>query len=307
MKMGQLSKVDIVTEQQKKGLLIIPFDPKRLKGASYDISPTIIAMSTKTGLLETVYQERVYPFKYYIYVKSKDTVLMVSREYVSVPLYISGYVVSRVSKVAEGFGHVSTSIDPNWKGALLIAMSNPTNKPIKVFVGDNTKNDGYSLATMSFHYLNAPPDQLESSYEGMRLDLLNNVKYSNRRGIRAAIIRALHPNRKRFTDFFFDFCSNEKITADNWEKVVIDFQGIKLEECTQCKFYSKGSKRSKNKIGDFICTEHFSVRIWHFLQKHFPSIWKTFLIIIALLFAIDYLPDSIKKIIESFFDLIQPY
>jgi len=52
--------------------------------------------------------------------------LVVTKEYISVPSNIVGYVVSRVSKVSEGFGHVSTSIDPNWKGALLIAL-----KPIK--------------------------------------------------------------------------------------------------------------------------------------------------------------------------------
>ena len=307
--MGQLSNTDIFKECNSHGLMIIPFDQSRLKGASYDISPTIIAMSTKTGLLETVYREKEYPFKHFIYVKPKDTVLTVSREYVSVPSNISGYVVSRVSKVAEGFGHVSTSIDPNWKGALLIALSNPSNKPIKIYVGGSSEATGgsNSLATISFHYLSSPCEESDNKYEGMRLDLLNKVKYSRRRGLRAALVKTVHPNRRKYTDFFFNYCRNHPISADEWENAVSEFQGEQRSDCVQCKYYSEGSKRKKQRLNDFVVTEHFSLRLWHLLQRHWESIMKTLAIILALLVAFNLLPTSIKNALKSFFNLIQPF
>ena len=59
---GQLSKYDFLNEQKKgHGLKIYPFSEHCQKAASYDITPTIIAMSAKTGMLETVYREDTYP------------------------------------------------------------------------------------------------------------------------------------------------------------------------------------------------------------------------------------------------------
>ena len=58
---GQLSKHDILQEIEKKdGLKIFPCYPSCLKAASYDITPTLVAMSAKLGMLETVYCEACY-------------------------------------------------------------------------------------------------------------------------------------------------------------------------------------------------------------------------------------------------------
>ncbi|MBQ9234484.1 MAG: hypothetical protein IJ167_10705, partial [Lachnospiraceae bacterium] len=212
-KYGQLSSKDIEKEKAvQTGLKIVPFSDNCLKGASYDISPTIIAMSTKVGMLETVYCDKSDPDKYYIYVKAKDTVLAISKEYIVLPSYMAGYVVSRVSKVSEGFRHVSTSIDPNWNGALLIGLSNPTNKSIKVFVGGNDnreKND--SLATITLHYLNTSCEENNIEYRGMRLDLLNKIRYSDysRKGIRNWFYKVFYIRRKKYTDFFFRYCDRK--------------------------------------------------------------------------------------------------
>ena len=47
---------------KNKNLDIVPFNENNLKGASYDITPTIIALSTRCGMLESVYCDTKYPF-----------------------------------------------------------------------------------------------------------------------------------------------------------------------------------------------------------------------------------------------------
>ena len=170
---GQLSKYDLKREQEsKKGLKIFPFDKYCIKAASYDLTPTIVAMSSKVGMLETVYREKLpVEDRYYIYVRPKDTVLIVSNEYLIVPSNIAGYVSSRVSKVVEGFGHISTTIDPNWSGAALIAVSNPSTQMLKIYVGRNVAQKGIpnQLATVTFHYLHnsCKKKDKEQKQEGM--------------------------------------------------------------------------------------------------------------------------------------------
>lgn len=135
---GQLSKRDILANK-----LIYPQGyEKNYKAASYDITPTAIAMSTRSGMLETVFVDRkkLYQNEHYIYVHPKDSVLIISNEFIRVPTNIAGYISSRVSNVARGFGHICTTIDPGWNGAVLIALSNPTSKPIRIEVGINGKN-----------------------------------------------------------------------------------------------------------------------------------------------------------------------
>lgn len=43
---------------------------------------------------------------------------------------ISGIVVSKVSKVEEGLSHISTSIDPDWKGNFIITIANHSNRKV---------------------------------------------------------------------------------------------------------------------------------------------------------------------------------
>lgn len=304
---GQLSKVDIISERRKKaGLKIIPFDYRYLKNASYDVSPTIIAMSTKTGMLETVYKDRKYPYKYYIYVKAKDTVLSVTREFISVPSNIAGSVVSRVSSVSEGFGHVSTSIDPNWKGALLIALGNPTNKPIKIYVGGSSaeSESNNPLATTSFYYLKTACEDSGSNYSGMRIDLLKKLEYSQRRGVKAWFNRLFHPRRKRFTNFFFSYCECNKITQENWSNVVKELQGnLPNEGCEYCSNYIEATKKKKKMhLADFIVTENAFLRLIHWLQKNWTTICKIIAVIFAILVVFGILPEGMQSSIKKFLD-----
>lgn len=219
---GQLSKRDILANK-----LIYPQGyEKNYKAASYDITPTAIAMSTRSGMLETVFVDRkkLYQNEHYIYVHPKDSVLIISNEFIRVPTNIAGYISSRVSNVARGFGHICTTIDPGWNGAVLIALSNPTNKPIRIEVGINGKKS-YPLATMTFHYLSRKVF-VKSEHGSMRLDLLETNAYFNKKGLRSALRKLFFRKRRIYTDAFFDYIDAHKDVlnnADGWNCFLDEF------------------------------------------------------------------------------------
>ncbi len=296
VKKGQLSNVDIITElSHKNGLSIISCVDvyKNIHAASIDITPTIVCMSVKSGMLETVYVKKTQSVNsYYIYVKPHDTVLIISNEFIVVPNYMSGYVTSRVSNVVNGFGHICTTIDPNWKGALLIGLSNPTNRTIQIEVGTSNRfyNDEENmklifykkpLATLTFHYLSQSVNIKQETYSSMRTDLLKCMCYKERTGFKKIINVILHPSQKKFTDYFFEylkFHENLMKTPDGWNCFLKEFSVFNME--TKSKNNSSFCKCAS----DFIIKENIFNRVKHFVDNH-----KTFFIfIIALLLFVFY-------------------
>lgn len=272
---GQLSDVDIHNEcRTSNSLRIHPFHLAQLKAASYDITPSIIAMSAKTGMLETVYRERQYPFRHFIVVSPKDSILLVSNEYIRLPPYIAGQVVSRVSKIAEGFGHISTSVDPGWSGALLIALRNPTKKPLRIYVGSSlySKASDNPLATVSFVYLNSPAHiHKAEACCGMQIDLLEKMCYQKRSGICAWWQRALHPKRRAFTDFFFHYCEGNAEQQDlhHWDEFIQTFSGRNERLESAASDESAAVHRQKKTAPcDFIVRETVLSRAACFTQSH---------------------------------------
>lgn len=270
---GQLSKYDLKREQEsKKGLKIFPFDNHCTKAASYDLTPTIIAMSSKVGMLETVYREKLpIEDRYYIYVRPKDTVLIVSNEYLIVPSNIAGYVSSRVSKVVEGFGHISTTIDPNWSGAALIAVSNPSTQMLKIYVGKNADQRGIpnQLATVTFHYLHNPckKKDKEQKQEGMRLDLLRNINYTGKKGVYSFFRNLFLRRRREFTDYFFAASKvlEQGFTEEHWTLFLKDFSNLTAEPRSEDAIVSQKAQKLAR---DFIITENVFLRMFHWLGKH---------------------------------------
>lgn len=302
---GQLSKYDIRQEMKKEnGLKIFPCYPDCLKTASYDITPTLVAMSVKLGMLETIYREADFcRSRYYFYVHPKDTVLVVSNEFISVPGNIAGDVASRVSMVVKGFGHISTTIDPFWNGAALIGLSNPTNQQLKVYLNDEEKPN--QLATVSFYYLNSPCKRKEADTEhlGMRLDLLKKIHYQKRTGIRNFFRKIFHWKRKGFTDYFFSACETKyrNLTIQNWGEFLDEFSKLKHSEEGENE---KRAKKSQKVAADFVITENFIIRIYHFLERH-PVI-KTFLVVV-LLVVLSRLKIIPKELWEFLLELIKKF
>ena len=306
--MGQLSRKDIELENNSGGLRIKPFENANKKAASYDITPSIIAMSAKIGMLENVYRETRYNSdKYYILVRPKDTVLVVSNEYLIVPKNIAGYVSSRVSKLVEGFGHVSTTIDPNWRGAALIALSNPSNLPLKVYVGNCAGNDNRQnqLASITFHYLHTECDDkdIDGVHRGMRLDLLEKVFYKNKTGFRTGIRKILFFRRRRFTDYFFTACEERYKTLDenNWDDFLKEFSYLEKYNGNNENL----SKKAKIRAVDFVITENFITRFIQVLQRKKIIIRVSGLVLVIILGKVGIIPNGwMEAIIAAFAGLL---
>ena len=303
-KKGQLSKIDIKKEHRlKQDFHIWSYEPNSVHTqlSSVDITPSIIAMSSKIGMLEIVYKTKSqYENSYYIYVKPKDTVLIVSNEHIRLSNNMSGYVTSRVSSVTQGFGHISTTIDPNWNGALLIALNNPTNHTLKVNVGFTTCVDvngniksiftNKSLATITFHYLSTEVERGKSPHKNMRTDLLEKNKYDNKKGVKAFLRKYIHFNRRRFTDYFFEYMqiNNSKLgdDEDTWRNFLYEFSIVS----------SSNNQTSKKQIGkcayDFVIKETWFNRAKLYLLNHKSSVVTIVAVVIYLLFRFDVIPEE---------------
>lgn len=294
-KTGQLSRTDIISELQKeKGISIFSsIDVNRnIHAASFDITPTIVCMSVKTGMLQTVYVKKSPNINsYYVYVKPHDTLLIVSNEFVSLSNYISGYVTSRVSNVVNGFGHICTTIDPNWKGALLIGLSNPSSRTIKIDVGTSTRFlndenmkfifDKKPLATLTFHYLSEAITNEEKLHTSMRTDLLKKMCYTQRRGMKTFFNKIFYHNQKNFTDYFFEylkFHENDMTTKQGWNHFLNEFSVFNNKDSSK-----KNSSYCKCAT-DFIIKETFLNRSRHFLENHKSKI----VVILSMLLYLTY-------------------
>lgn len=254
LRSGQLSKNDIIDNE-----LIYPHgDNNNYKASSYDITPTAVAMSTRSGMLETVYTDRNnhYQNVYYIYVRPKDSVLIISNEFISLPDNISGYVSSRVSNVARGFGHICTTIDPGWNGAILVALSNPTNSPIRIEVGTDDKSSR-PLASLTFHYLSRKIE-ISPEHKSMRLDILRKNAYFNQKGLKAWFRKTFFRKRRAYTDDFFNYVNAHKCelcSAVGWERFLDEFSRFNGE-------------RSKN----YIKRDSWIKRALRWLESHYIAI-----------------------------------
>lgn len=108
-------------------------------------------------------------------IKPGDTVLITTLEKVDMPddRSISAFITSKVSIVAKGLSHISTNIDPDWKGNLLIAIHNPS-------CGKVILNHGDSLCTLNF-IENKSPSTKECGKDSGRTDILLNQFVTNAR------------------------------------------------------------------------------------------------------------------------------
>lgn len=290
LKYGQLSRTDILHE---KGLEIYPRNEECLKSASYDITPTMVALSSKLGMLEPVYRKKGNQIAddYYIIVKPKDTVLIISREFIKMPENIAGNVTSRVSNVVKGFGHISTTIDPNWNGAILIALSNPTNIPLKINVGNRETNP---LATVTFNYLNSKCDKNDNeiTQKSMRVDLLNEINYKERHGIKSVFRKIIHFKRKRATDFFYEYLDIHKNIplGESWDRFLDEFSNLEI------------SDSSTNHFNKYVINETVLNRLIHRLNAHKVEI-KSLIILVILLILLKLDIISLWEFFNKFLSL----
>lgn len=142
---GLLSDNDILESIDNSELVICPFHEKNLTPLGYNLSFTKFIFSTKNKLLYNIKTDKKTN-EIYCIVEPNDTLLILTQEAVWVSKKLAGTFHSKVGIVSKGFGHISTTLDPNWEGPLLISLNNPTKQKIKLVIGKD-KKDGIEYKT----------------------------------------------------------------------------------------------------------------------------------------------------------------
>lgn len=136
-----LSRDDIKHNILEQRIQIYPFEKKNLTGIGYNLSTTNFAFSINQGILLTIHSRiTTEGERHYVIIPKQDTVLFFSKEYIGVDNSIAGTFHSKVSRVCQGLGHISTTLDPTWKGQLIISVNNPTSKDIRFELDDSSGN-----------------------------------------------------------------------------------------------------------------------------------------------------------------------
>jgi len=116
----------------KDKLHIFPYNPECLTPVGYDVRVGQQYASSIDGeLYELKPDDQVI-------IKPGDTVLITTLEDIGMPQNrtVSAFITSKVSKVSKGLSHISTNIDPDWKGQLLITLHNPSRNIVSLKYGE---------------------------------------------------------------------------------------------------------------------------------------------------------------------------
>ena len=120
-------------ENAEEKLKIYPFNEESLTPVGYDLRVGNTYTSTsQPGLCQLSQGNKII-------IKPGDTALITTLEYIGMPqnFMTSALIVSKVSKVSRGLSHISTNIDPDWKGNLLIALHNHSMNKIELEYGES--------------------------------------------------------------------------------------------------------------------------------------------------------------------------
>ncbi|BBO89919.1 dCTP deaminase domain-containing protein [Desulfosarcina ovata] len=132
--MSILTDVDIRDYFEKENpLMIKPFSEECLTPVGYDLRAGGKYVTTDDGRqieLHECMKVTIFP---------KQTALISTLEKVSMPKdrSISALIVSKVSKVSKGLSHVATTIDADWSGNLIIALTNHSSEKIEICHGES--------------------------------------------------------------------------------------------------------------------------------------------------------------------------
>lgn len=122
-----------------------------------------------------------------------------------------GTIHSRVSLVSQGFGHISTTVDPTWKGPLLIALNNPSSEKKRLILEDAGKTQAF--ATLILYHLNST-STTKLSVSPNRIDIL--MSYRAKPGI---VKQLLFHNKLESYNNFIDRIKHISCNADDSERL----------------------------------------------------------------------------------------
>ena len=110
-------------------ILVYPFEEAQLTPVGYDlrVGAQHLSLKRKKEFELGVGQE--------FSIEPGETLLVSTEEYIGLPKHnqtLVGIIESKVSLVSLGLSHVSTTVDPDWEGHLLVALTNHQSFPIKL-------------------------------------------------------------------------------------------------------------------------------------------------------------------------------
>ena len=128
-----LTDKDITGLRAESLLSIEPFAPESLTPVGYDLR-----VGRQCYVFNSLRVQEGLEVGSRITVPPRTTALVWTLEDVRMPVngWYSGIVQSKVSTVSQGLSPVSTTVDWDWGGSLVIATANLTNGPITLRVGD---------------------------------------------------------------------------------------------------------------------------------------------------------------------------
>ena len=130
---NMFSRDDIKKAICEGHLKIFPYDERNITGAGYNLSTMNFAFSIRKHILLKINVETLENGNiHYVNIPPNDTVLFFSKEYIETDNEIAGIFMSKVARVCQGLGNISTTLDPMWKGQLIISVNNPTGKHIRL-------------------------------------------------------------------------------------------------------------------------------------------------------------------------------
>lgn len=190
---GALADTDIWDAIYRGEIYISPFHSENLTAADYNLQVSDIIISTRSGLPLKIYTSGQYR---YVDVPANDTVLITTVESIFVGPQIMGTFHSRVSIVSQGFGHISTTLDPTWCGPLLIAVNNPSNRKKRFVISDSSGT--HSFATLVFYRLIHPAEAINSK-PPIRTDVLGTY-LQEPKGLKKFLIGRAYSQYERLVD-----------------------------------------------------------------------------------------------------------
>ena len=121
------------SSSDERKLVLSPFEKECLTPVGYDLRVGETYITSDMGDVRKDLHEGEA-----ITLRPGTTALITTLEDVRMPKdrSITGLIESKVSQVSKGLSHVSTTVDPDWQGNLLIAIHNHAVEEIKLTYGD---------------------------------------------------------------------------------------------------------------------------------------------------------------------------
>jgi deoxycytidine triphosphate deaminase len=124
---------------KSRDLKISPLTEANITGVGYDVTCSDIILLREHG--ET---RRAFPKNDHIHVPAGALLLVMTKEFVALSSRVVGTIHSSVPVVSAGMSHISTTIDPNWYGRLLLAFTNTSSSEVALPLSA-------PIATIVFH------------------------------------------------------------------------------------------------------------------------------------------------------------